>query len=52
MSSRLFASLAQRIVPTDPVLRTMSLSTFINTFGNGLFATVEVIYFTLIMGLS
>lgn len=52
MSSRLFASLAQRIVPTDPVLRTMSLSTFINTFGNGLFATVEVIYFTLIIGLS
>jgi MFS family permease len=30
----------------------MSLSTFINTFGNGLFATVEVIYFTLIVGLS
>jgi MFS family permease len=30
----------------------MSLSTLINTFGNGLFMTVEVIYFTLIVGLS
>jgi MFS family permease len=39
-------------VPKDAVHRTMSLSTFINTFGNGLFATVEVIYFTLIVGLS
>lgn len=30
----------------------MSLSTLINTFGNGLFMTIEVIYFTLIVGLS
>jgi MFS family permease len=30
----------------------MSLSTLINTFGNGLFMTVEVIYFTLIVGLT
>ena len=30
----------------------MSLSTLINTLGNGLFMTVEVIYFTLIVGLS
>lgn len=45
-------SLLSRVIPVDPVHRTMSLSTFINTFGNGLFATVEVIYFTLIVGLS
>ncbi|NCU93410.1 MAG: MFS transporter [Burkholderiaceae bacterium] len=37
---------------TSPARRTMSLSTLINTFGNGLFMTVEVIYFTLIVGLS
>jgi MFS family permease len=30
----------------------MSLSTLINTFGNGLFMTIEVIYFTQIVGLS
>ena len=39
-------------IPTDHARRTMSLSTLINTFGNGLFMTVEVIYFTLIVGLS
>ena len=39
-------------IPTDHARRVMSLSTLINTFGNGLFMTVEVIYFTLIVGLS
>ena len=50
------ASLLQRLkaaaIPTDHARRIMSLSTLINTFGNGLFMTVEVIYFTLIVGLS
>ena len=41
-----------RIIPADHAKRTMSLSTLINTFGNGLFMTIEVIYFTLIIGLS
>ena len=41
-----------RIIPADHAKRTMSLSTLINTFGNGLFMTIEVIYFTLIVGLS
>jgi hypothetical protein len=40
------------VIPADAARRTMSLSTLINTFGNGLFMTVEVIYFTLIVGLS
>jgi MFS family permease len=40
------------VIPADAAKRTMSLSTLINTFGNGLFMTVEVIYFTLIVGLS
>jgi MFS family permease len=39
-------------IPSDHARRVMSLSTLINTFGNGLFMTVEVIYFTLIVGLS
>ncbi len=41
-----------RIIPADHAKRTMSLSTLINTFGNGLFMTIEVIYFTQIVGLS
>lgn len=43
---------AARLIPADHAKRTMSLSTLINTFGNGLFMTIEVIYFTLIVGLS
>jgi MFS family permease len=40
------------MIPSDHARKVMSLSTLINTFGNGLFMTVEVIYFTLIVGLS
>ena len=36
----------------DPSVRAISLSTLIDRFGNGLFSTIEVIYFTLIIGLS
>ena len=51
-SSTWISQLSARIIPADPVHRIMSTSTFVNTFGNGLFATVEVIYFTIIVGLS
>ena len=44
--------LREAAIPTDPAIRTLSTSTLINTIGNGLFRTVEVIYFTLIIGLS
>ncbi len=39
-------------IPQRPELRTLARSTLINTFGNGLFMTVEVIYFTMVVGLS
>lgn len=49
-------TLSQRIrakaIPADPILRIFALATLINTFGNGLFMTVEVIYFTTVVGLS
>lgn len=47
-----FDKLRQTAVPDRPELRTLALSTLINTFGNGLFMTVEVIYFTTVVGLS
>lgn len=50
--SRGLGQWTSRIIPADHAKRTMSLSTLINTFGNGLFMTIEVIYFTLIVGLS
>ena len=46
------SSLLAKIVPSERSLRLLALSTFINTFGNGLFMTVDVIYFTTIVGLS
>ncbi|MFM6840835.1 MAG: MFS transporter, partial [Candidatus Planktophila sp.] len=45
-------SLIERIIPQEPHLRILAGSTFVNTFGNGLFMTVDVIYFTIIVGLS
>jgi MFS family permease len=42
----------RRFIPVDPILRTFALATLINTFGNGLFMTIEVIYFTTVVGLS
>jgi MFS family permease len=49
-------TLSQRIkakaIPNDPILRIFATATLINTFGNGLFMTVEVIYFTTVVGLS
>ncbi|MSX50151.1 MAG: MFS transporter, partial [Actinobacteria bacterium] len=46
------AEIKSQAIPQGHARRIMSLSTLINTFGNGLFMTVEVIYFTLIVGLS
>jgi MFS family permease len=45
-------ALIKRIIPQEPHLRILAGSTFVNTFGNGLFMTVDVIYFTTIVGLS
>ena len=45
-------ALAKKAIPQEPHLRILAGSTFINTFGNGLFMTVDVIYFTTIVGLS
>ena len=45
-------ALVMRVIPQERPLRLLALSTFINTFGNGLFMTVDVIYFTTIVGLS
>lgn len=39
-------------IPEEGAMRTLSLATLIQTFGNGLFTTVEVIYFTFFVGLS
>lgn len=44
--------LTKKVVPQDRTLRILAGSTLINTFGNGLFMTVDVIYFTTIVGLS
>ena len=41
-----------RLIPADRTTRIMSLSSLVNTFGNGLFMTVEVVYFTQIVGIS
>jgi len=41
-----------RLIPADRTTRIMSLSSLVNTFGNGLFMTVEVVYFTQIVGFS
>jgi MFS family permease len=44
--------LSKKVLPQEPHFRILAGSTFINTFGNGLFMTVDVIYFTTIVGLS
>lgn len=44
--------LIKKVVPQNRTLRILAGSTLINTFGNGLFMTVDVIYFTTIVGLS
>jgi MFS family permease len=47
-----FEEFKKMAIPQRPELRTLAWSTLINTLGNGLFMTVEVIYFTMVVGLS
>lgn len=48
----LSARIKSAVIPKRRELRVLALSTLINTFGNGLFMTIEVIYFTSVVGLS
>lgn len=47
-----FQRLKRTAIPQESAIRILSLATLINTFGNGLFMTIEVIYFTFHVGLS
>ncbi len=38
--------------PQEPAMRTLASATLIQTFGNGLLTTVEIIYFTFFVGLA
>jgi MFS family permease len=40
------------VISPDPRVRRITLATFISTFGNGLFMTTGIIYFSLIVGLG
>jgi MFS family permease len=42
----------QNVVSPDPTIRKITLSSFINTFGNGVFMTTGIIYFSLVVGLG
>lgn len=42
----------ENVVSPDPIVRKITLSTFINTFGDGLFMTTGIIYFSLVVGLG
>lgn len=46
------AKLKNVAIPKESAIRILSLATLINTFGNGLFMTIEVLYFTLYVGLT
>lgn len=48
----LSARIKSAVIPKRRELRVLAISTLINTFGNGLFMTIEVIYFTTVVGLS
>ncbi|HUW87661.1 MAG TPA: MFS transporter [Candidatus Paceibacterota bacterium] len=47
-----FSRLKNAAIPKEGAIRVLSLATLINTFGNGLFVTIEVIYFTFHVGLT
>jgi hypothetical protein len=40
------------IVSPDPTVRKLTFANFINTFGNGAFHTVGIIYFSFVVGLG
>lgn len=52
MQSSVVQKLVEKVIPAQRSLRILAGSTLINTFGNGLFMTVDVIYFTTIVGLT
>jgi len=45
-------SVVGNIVSPDPTVRKLTFANFINTFGNGMFHTVGIIYFSFIVGLG
>jgi MFS family permease len=45
-------SVFSNVISPDPRVRRITLATFISTFGNGLFMTTGIIYFSLIVGLG
>ncbi len=49
---RFISTLAKKTIPQERTLQILAASTLVNTIGNGLFMTVDVIYFTTIVGLS
>jgi len=51
-SKKSLTKLKNAAIPKESAIRILSLATLINTFGNGLFMTIEVIYFTLYVGLT
>ena len=46
------SKLKNAALPKEGAIRILSLATLVNTFGNGLFMTIEVIYFTFHVGLT
>jgi hypothetical protein len=42
----------RRLLPQTSAQRAISLATFVNTFGSGVFMTISALYFTRIVGLS
>ncbi|MEU1071746.1 MULTISPECIES: MFS transporter [unclassified Streptomyces] len=46
------SSAVRAVVPDEPVLRRLALMTGLNSFGNGLFFPVSVLYFTRVCGLG
>ena len=45
-------SIVGNIVSPDPTVRKLTFANFINTFGNGMFHTVGIIYFSFVVGLG
>ena len=45
-------SIVGNIVSPDPTVRKLTFANFINTFGNGAFHTVGIIYFSFVVGLG
>ncbi|MFF2655919.1 MFS transporter [Kitasatospora sp. NPDC058032] len=45
-------ALVRRLLPTDPLLRRLALMTLVNAVGDGLFVTVNVLFFTRSIGLT